>query len=249
MKMGHMFSLVVTKPGYDSYVTDLHIFKNAKTLPDDNIAYSAMDPHKRIEGDKFLHFHFKKMQKMKMHPMAVKDIQLKVQPFAKAGTTFVPKEPDEEGENFIRVLKELSKSAMSADSCVCIFMTNEKFLLRANSNGGKAVVHCITGHECLLQNNILLREEKYGYQEKDKNKDETRQSRAQDRKEHEKTSLRVPSDFIGPAQNDNFPLEFLLKHPGDNVGRCYVEDTRVTHIDYVHEKLCGLSFRASAFNP
>ncbi|GJS23619.1 hypothetical protein Tco_0452251 [Tanacetum coccineum] len=61
-------------------------------------AYSAMDPHKRIEGDKFLHFHFKKMQKMKMHLMAVKDIQLKVQPFAKAGTTFVPKEPDKEGE-------------------------------------------------------------------------------------------------------------------------------------------------------
>ncbi|GKC44507.1 hypothetical protein Tco_1062229 [Tanacetum coccineum] len=46
-------------------------------------AYSAMDPQKRdekleelkefgIEGEKFLHFHFKKM---KMHPRAVKDIQ------------------------------------------------------------------------------------------------------------------------------------------------------------------------------
>ncbi|GJW31162.1 hypothetical protein Tco_0051194 [Tanacetum coccineum] len=84
-------------------------------------AYSIMDPKKRnwhttdekleelkefrIEGDKFLHFHFKKMQKMKMHQRAVRDIQkwrikmeIKVQPFAKAGTTFVPKEPDEEGE-------------------------------------------------------------------------------------------------------------------------------------------------------
>ncbi|GJS68999.1 hypothetical protein Tco_0232786 [Tanacetum coccineum] len=88
-------------------------------------AYSTIDTQKRdekleelkelrIEGDKFLHFHFKKMQKMKMNLRAVKEIQkwriemearlntfnkiLKVQPFAKAGTTFVPKEPDEEGE-------------------------------------------------------------------------------------------------------------------------------------------------------
>nr|GEW02499.1 E4 SUMO-protein ligase PIAL2-like [Tanacetum cinerariifolium] len=159
MKMGHMFSLVVTKPGCDSYVTDLHISKNAKTLPDDNIylfvaqadnmetsscinvdviswlLLSIMllvcfgrslrtfpwkidtrtkkrnkdsmftqtrqplelnDKHclkKRFyegirmsylpgllcngssEKDKFLHFHFKKMPKMKMHPRAVKDIQ------------------------------------------------------------------------------------------------------------------------------------------------------------------------------
>ncbi|GJX14585.1 zinc finger, MIZ-type containing protein [Tanacetum coccineum] len=37
MKMGHIFSLVVTKPGYDSYVTDLHISKNARTSPDDKI--------------------------------------------------------------------------------------------------------------------------------------------------------------------------------------------------------------------
>ncbi|GJV95222.1 flap endonuclease 1 isoform X2 [Tanacetum coccineum] len=48
--------------------------------------YSTMDPKKRdkkleelkefrIEGDKFLHFHFKKMQKIKMYPRAVKDIQ------------------------------------------------------------------------------------------------------------------------------------------------------------------------------
>ncbi|GJT46916.1 hypothetical protein Tco_0955631 [Tanacetum coccineum] len=49
-------------------------------------AYSAMDPQKRdekleelkefrIEGDKFLHFLFRKMQKMKMHQRAVKDIK------------------------------------------------------------------------------------------------------------------------------------------------------------------------------
>ncbi|GJQ99360.1 hypothetical protein Tco_0522345 [Tanacetum coccineum] len=37
----------------------------------------------------------------------------------------------------------------------------------------------------------------------DKNKDKTRQNRARDQREHEKTSPRVPSDFIGPAR---YPL-------------------------------------------
>ncbi|GKA25829.1 hypothetical protein Tco_0711938, partial [Tanacetum coccineum] len=35
--------------------------------------------------------------------------------------------------------------------------------------------------------------------EMDKNKDKTGQNRARDRKEREKTSPTVPSDFIGPA--------------------------------------------------
>ncbi|KAI3812901.1 hypothetical protein L1987_17614 [Smallanthus sonchifolius] len=37
MKMGEIFSLVETKPGYDSYVTDLHISKRSRTSPDDKI--------------------------------------------------------------------------------------------------------------------------------------------------------------------------------------------------------------------
>ncbi|PWA45774.1 Zinc finger, MIZ-type [Artemisia annua] len=37
MKMGEIFALVETKPGYDSYVTDLHISKNARTSPGDKI--------------------------------------------------------------------------------------------------------------------------------------------------------------------------------------------------------------------
>ncbi|GKB87203.1 hypothetical protein Tco_0959475 [Tanacetum coccineum] len=41
----------------------------------------------------------------------------------------------------------------------------------------------------------------YGYQETDNNKDKTRQIRARDRKEREKTSPTVPSDFIGTARN------------------------------------------------
>ncbi|GJV04883.1 hypothetical protein Tco_1338452 [Tanacetum coccineum] len=40
-----------------------------------------------------------------------------------------------------------------------------------------------------------------GYQEKDKDKDKTGQNRARDQKDPEKTSLRVLSDFIGPARN------------------------------------------------
>ncbi|GJX25088.1 hypothetical protein Tco_0231384 [Tanacetum coccineum] len=41
----------------------------------------------------------------------------------------------------------------------------------------------------------------YGYQEKNNNKDKTGQIRARDKKEREKTSPAVPSDFIGPARN------------------------------------------------
>ncbi|KAJ0431268.1 putative Zinc finger, MIZ-type, Zinc finger, RING/FYVE/PHD-type [Helianthus annuus] len=37
MKMGEVFSLVETKPGYDSYVTDLHISKRSRTSPEDKI--------------------------------------------------------------------------------------------------------------------------------------------------------------------------------------------------------------------
>ncbi|KAD3641374.1 hypothetical protein E3N88_30598 [Mikania micrantha] len=37
MKMGEIFSLVETKPGYDSYVTDLHISKGSRTSPHDKI--------------------------------------------------------------------------------------------------------------------------------------------------------------------------------------------------------------------
>ncbi|GKF50818.1 hypothetical protein Tco_0147285, partial [Tanacetum coccineum] len=37
--------------------------------------------------------------------------------------------------------------------------------------------------------------------EMNKRKDKTRQNRARDRKEREKTSSMVPSDFIGPARN------------------------------------------------
>ncbi|XP_076891706.1 uncharacterized protein LOC143543219 [Bidens hawaiensis] len=37
MKMGEIFSLVETMPGYDSYVTDLHISKRSKTSPDDKL--------------------------------------------------------------------------------------------------------------------------------------------------------------------------------------------------------------------
>ncbi|GJY95900.1 hypothetical protein Tco_0512261 [Tanacetum coccineum] len=46
--------------------------------PGDYYCYSGMLEELkefRIEGDKFLPFHFKKMQKMKMHPRAVRDIQ------------------------------------------------------------------------------------------------------------------------------------------------------------------------------
>nr|GEZ94020.1 RNA-directed DNA polymerase, eukaryota [Tanacetum cinerariifolium] len=43
-----MFSLVVTKPGCDSYVTDLHISKNAKTLPDDNIEHYVIASFSKI---------------------------------------------------------------------------------------------------------------------------------------------------------------------------------------------------------
>ncbi|GKB33171.1 hypothetical protein Tco_0872572, partial [Tanacetum coccineum] len=42
---------------------------------------------------------------------------------------------------------------------------------------------------------------RYGYQEKNNNKDKTGQIRARDKKEREKTSPAVPSDFIGPARN------------------------------------------------
>ncbi|XP_071692989.1 E4 SUMO-protein ligase PIAL2 [Rutidosis leptorrhynchoides] len=37
MKMGEILSLVETKVGYDSYVTDLHISKRSRTSPDDKI--------------------------------------------------------------------------------------------------------------------------------------------------------------------------------------------------------------------
>ncbi|XP_024993343.1 E4 SUMO-protein ligase PIAL2 isoform X2 [Cynara cardunculus var. scolymus] len=37
MKMGEILALVETTPGYDSYVTDLHISKSAKSSPDDKI--------------------------------------------------------------------------------------------------------------------------------------------------------------------------------------------------------------------
>ncbi|KAM0015557.1 putative Zinc finger, MIZ-type, Zinc finger, RING/FYVE/PHD-type [Helianthus debilis subsp. tardiflorus] len=37
MKMGEIFSLVETKPGYDSYVTDLYISKSSRTSPDDKL--------------------------------------------------------------------------------------------------------------------------------------------------------------------------------------------------------------------
>ncbi|XP_071705334.1 E4 SUMO-protein ligase PIAL2-like [Rutidosis leptorrhynchoides] len=37
MKMGEILCLVETKPGYDSYVTDLRILKRSKTSPDDKI--------------------------------------------------------------------------------------------------------------------------------------------------------------------------------------------------------------------
>ncbi|GJV04912.1 hypothetical protein Tco_1338481 [Tanacetum coccineum] len=47
--------------------------------------------------------------------------------------------------------------------------------------------------------NILL--QRYGYQEKDNNKDKTGQIRARDRKEREKTSPTVLSDLIRPACN------------------------------------------------
>ncbi|GJS78516.1 reverse transcriptase domain-containing protein [Tanacetum coccineum] len=53
-----------------------------------------------------------------------------------------------------------------------------------------------------------------GYQEKDKNKDKTEQNRARDRKEHEKTSPTVPSDFIGPAQ---FDIEIRDKKGAENL--------------------------------
>ncbi|GJZ14308.1 ribonuclease H-like domain-containing protein [Tanacetum coccineum] len=43
--------------------------------------------------------------------------------------------------------------------------------------------------------------QKYEYQEKNNNKDKTGQIRARDKKEREKTSPAVPSDFIGPARN------------------------------------------------
>ncbi|GJS09127.1 zinc finger, CCHC-type containing protein [Tanacetum coccineum] len=48
-----------------------------------------------------------------------------------------------------------------------------------------------------------------GYQERDKNKDKTGQNRARDRKEHEKTSPTVPSDFIGPALR--LPIKELME--------------------------------------
>ncbi|KAJ0913916.1 putative E3 SUMO protein ligase [Helianthus annuus] len=37
IKMGEIFSLVETKPGYDSYVTDLYISKSSRTSPDDKL--------------------------------------------------------------------------------------------------------------------------------------------------------------------------------------------------------------------
>ncbi|GJQ97974.1 hypothetical protein Tco_0009113 [Tanacetum coccineum] len=79
---------------------------------------------------------------MKMHLRAVKDIQkwriemeeglntfnkiLKVQPFAKAGTTFVPKEPDKEGEKLIITLSS-NKERLSS---TLLFTMGAKDIIR-----------------------------------------------------------------------------------------------------------------------
>ncbi|GJT02611.1 reverse transcriptase domain-containing protein [Tanacetum coccineum] len=82
------------------------------------------------------------------------------------------------------------------------------------------IIPCVKGAPCITQDLALSSvglATRYGFQEKDKNKDKTRQSRAREWNEREKTSPTVLSDFIGPAR---FEDKILTPVPSPRCARC-----------------------------
>ncbi|GKD82159.1 hypothetical protein Tco_1348998 [Tanacetum coccineum] len=89
-------------------------------------------------------------------------------------------------------------------ACKRILVLFEYFMHDCSRKGLFKDVIMKTVDYCLFD--VVVGFHRYGYQEKDKSKDRTGQSRARDRKEWEKTSPTVPSDIIGPT---HYPFKWV----------------------------------------